>query len=71
MEVVFKPKLNVPLPVMALVTSNSTIVPIVTFPNVLNAEPPMVGALLKFKPFSVHGLAVPRKLFETANIEPP
>ena len=59
-EEFFIPKLIVPLPVMAAVTSNSTICPTVTLPTVLNAVPLIVGALVYFSPVSAHGVEVPR-----------
>jgi hypothetical protein len=59
-EVVFIPKLYVPLPWIAVVTSNSTKVLSVTAPNVLKAVLAMVGAFSQVSPFSTHGVLLLR-----------
>jgi hypothetical protein len=64
-EVVFIPKLYVPLPWIALVTSNSTKVLSATDPNVLKGVLAMVGALSQVNPFSTHGVLLLRYVFDT------
>lgn len=60
------PKLYMPLPVIAGVTSNSTISFTRTAPFVLNGAPAMRGELFQFSAVSVHGVDVPLKSFDTA-----
>jgi len=64
-EELFIPKLYVPSPWMAVVTSNSTKVLSVTVPNVLKGAPAMVGALSQISPFSTHGVLLLRYVFDT------
>ncbi len=58
-EPLLMPKLKVPFPVMAGVTSNSTQVFRLTAPTLLKGVPLRGGALLQVNPLSVQGVLVP------------
>ena len=58
MELFVIPKLNVPFPVIAAVTSSSSQVFSTADPAELNGLPDIAGALFQFNPPSTHGVLV-------------